>query len=43
VLPLLAEGRVRPLIDSSFPLEEVAKAHARMDGGQHIGKIVLRL
>ncbi|WP_210496767.1 NAD(P)H-quinone oxidoreductase [Microvirga antarctica] len=43
VLPLLAAGRVKPLIDSVFPLEEVAKAHARMDGGAHIGKIVLAM
>ncbi|KAB0268955.1 NAD(P)H-quinone oxidoreductase [Microvirga brassicacearum] len=42
VLPLLAQGRVKPLIDSEFSLEEVARAHARMDGGEHIGKIVLR-
>jgi NADPH:quinone reductase len=43
VLPLLAQGRCKPVIDSVFPLEDVAKAHARMDGGEHIGKIVLRL
>jgi NADPH:quinone reductase len=30
-------------MDSTFAFEDVAKAHARMDGGQHIGKIVLRL
>lgn len=42
VLPLLAQGRVKPLIDSEFSLEDVARAHARMDGGEHIGKIVLR-
>jgi NADPH2:quinone reductase len=41
VLPLIAEGRCLPVIDSTFALEEVARAHARMDGGQHIGKIVL--
>ena len=41
VLPLLAQGRCRPVMDSTFPLDEVAKAHARMDGGEHIGKIVL--
>ncbi|GAW33526.1 quinone oxidoreductase 1 [Roseovarius sp. A-2] len=39
--PLLASGAVRPLIDSTFALEDVAKAHARMDSSQHIGKIVL--
>jgi NADPH2:quinone reductase len=43
VLPLLAEGRCRPVMDSQFPLDRVAEAHARMDGGEHIGKIVLTL
>jgi NADPH2:quinone reductase len=43
VLPLLDQGECKPLIDSTFALEDVAKAHARMDGGEHIGKIVLRL
>ena len=43
VWPLLAQGRCRPVMDSTFPLEDVVKAHARMDGGEHIGKIVLRL
>ncbi|NIX77933.1 NAD(P)H-quinone oxidoreductase [Microvirga terricola] len=43
VLPLLAQGRCRPVIDSVFTLEDVASAHTRMDGGEHIGKIVLRI
>jgi NADPH2:quinone reductase len=43
VLPLIAEGRCRPVIDSTFPLDEVAKAHARMEEGSHVGKIVLTL
>ena len=41
VWPLLAEGRCRPVMDSTYPLAEVRQAHARMDGGEHIGKIVL--
>lgn len=41
VLPLLAEGRCKPLIDSVFPLAEAARAHERMDSSAHIGKIVL--
>jgi NADPH2:quinone reductase len=40
-LPWFAAGRVRPVIDSTFPLREAAKAHARMETSQHIGKIVL--
>ena len=43
VWPLLAEGRCRPVMDSPSPSSDVAKAHARMDGGEHIGKIVLTL
>jgi len=42
-LPLLAAGRVKPVIDSTFPLREAAAAHARMESSQHIGKIVLTL
>jgi NADPH2:quinone reductase len=40
-LPLLAAGRVKPVIDSSFPLAQAAAAHARMESSLHIGKIVL--
>ena len=41
VLPWIAEGRLKPLMDSTFPLKEASKAHARMESSQHIGKIVL--
>lgn len=41
VLPLLRKGQARPLIDSTFPIEKVADAHARMDRGDHVGKISL--
>ena len=41
VWPLLNEGRVGPVMDSTFPLAEAAQAHARMESGAHIGKIVL--
>ncbi|MEE4274049.1 MAG: NAD(P)H-quinone oxidoreductase [Thermoanaerobaculales bacterium] len=43
VWPLLAAGRVAPVIDSEFPLEEAAAAHARMESSRHIGKIVLKV
>jgi NADPH:quinone reductase len=43
VLPLLASGRVKPLIDSTFALARASAAHARMESGKHIGKIVLTL
>jgi NADPH2:quinone reductase len=41
VMPLMREGRVKPLMDSSFPLEKAADAHRRMETSEHIGKIVL--
>ena len=41
VWPLIEAGRCKPVINSVFPLEDVANAHARMDGGEHVGKIVL--
>jgi NADPH2:quinone reductase len=41
VWPLLEAGRVRPVIDSRYPLAEAAQAHARMESSAHIGKIVL--
>jgi tumor protein p53-inducible protein 3 len=42
-LPLLADGRLRPLVDSVFPLSDVARAHERMEANQNLGKIVLRV
>jgi putative PIG3 family NAD(P)H quinone oxidoreductase len=39
--PLLAQGRVRPVVHACFPLEEAHRAHALMEQGEHIGKIVL--
>jgi NADPH2:quinone reductase len=41
VSPLLADGRIEVVMDSTFPLAEAAAAHTRLDAGQHIGKIVL--
>ncbi|RAI45537.1 NAD(P)H-quinone oxidoreductase [Rhodoplanes roseus] len=41
VWPLLASGRVQPVMDRTFPLAEAAAAHARMESSAHIGKIVL--
>jgi putative PIG3 family NAD(P)H quinone oxidoreductase len=41
VMPLLREGRVKPVMDSTFPLEKAADAHRRMETSEHIGKIVL--
>jgi putative PIG3 family NAD(P)H quinone oxidoreductase len=41
VLPLLLDGRFRTVIDSTFPLEQAAEAHRRMEAGLHVGKILL--
>ena len=41
VWPLVEAGDLRPVMDSSFALADAASAHARMDEGAHIGKIVL--
>jgi NADPH2:quinone reductase len=41
VLPLVAAGKVRPVMDSTYALSEAAAAHARMEASAHIGKIVL--
>ena len=43
VWPLLASGRVAPVMDSEFALEDAAEAHTRMESSGHIGKIVLRV
>jgi NADPH:quinone reductase len=43
VWPLLAAGRVRPVIHATFPLAEAAKGHAVLEAGDHIGKVVLTL
>jgi NADPH:quinone reductase len=41
VWPHVREGRLRPVIDATFPLTDAAAAHARMEAGDHVGKIVL--
>ncbi len=43
VWPLLAAGRIAPVMDSEFPLEKASEAHARMETSDHIGKIVLKV
>lgn len=43
VWPFVAEGRLKPVIDKTFPLAEAAAAHARMESGDHVGKIVLTI
>lgn len=43
VWPLIAGGRIAPVMDRTFPLEDAAGAHARMETSEHIGKIVLEV
>ncbi len=41
VLPLLADGRVRPVVDRVYPAEQAPEAHRRMESGENFGKLVL--
>jgi len=41
VWPLLARGKIRPVIDRTLPLTQAAEAHALMESSEHIGKIIL--
>ena len=41
IWPLIEAGRIKPVMDTTWPLEKAAEAHRRMEQGQHIGKIVL--
>jgi len=43
VWPLIEAGRIGPVMDSAFSLEDAAKAHARIESAGHIGKIVLNV
>jgi putative PIG3 family NAD(P)H quinone oxidoreductase len=43
VWPYVEGGKLRPVIDSTFPLTQAAEAHARMESGKHVGKIVLEV
>jgi NADPH2:quinone reductase len=39
---LIAAGKIRPVVYRVFPAPEAAKAHALMEDGEHIGKLLLR-
>ncbi len=41
VWPLVADGTIRAIVDTTMPLAEAAEAHRRMESGGHTGKIVL--
>jgi NADPH:quinone reductase-like Zn-dependent oxidoreductase len=41
VWPLIADGSVRPIVDRSFALDQVAQAHALVEAGGHVGKVLV--
>ena len=41
VWPMLTDGRIRPLVAKTFPLDQAAAAHAYFDSGDHVGKVLL--
>lgn len=43
IFPHLESGRIKPIIDSIYPLEQVEQAHGHMEGGQHMGKIIIKI
>jgi len=43
VWPLVAAGKIRPIVDRVFPLEQAAEAHQRMQSSTHIGKLLLQI
>ena len=43
VYPHLNSGKIKPMIDSIYPLEQVEQAHGHMQSGQHMGKIILKM
>ena len=41
VWPLMAKGKIKPIVHKTFPLREAAAAHRLMESSEHIGKIIL--
>ena len=41
VWPWIAAGKLKPILDATFPLEDAAAAHAHLEAGEHVGKVVL--
>ena len=43
VWPLIADGRVRPIVDTTYPLEDASQAHEQLEASDHIGKLILKV
>jgi NADPH:quinone reductase len=43
LMPALSEGKIRPIIDRSFPLADLAAAQAHVEADRHVGKVVIRI
>ena len=43
VWPFIASGKIKPVVNATFPLAEAGKAHALMESSAHTGKIVLKV
>ena len=43
VLPMIADGRIVPVVDRDFPLEQVTQAHEYMESNANFGKIILSI
>ena len=41
-MPMFADGRITPLVDRVFPIDELAAAREHMENNQHLGKIVVK-
>jgi NADPH:quinone reductase-like Zn-dependent oxidoreductase len=42
-MPALGDGRIRPIIDRSFALDDIAAAQAHVEADRHVGKVVIRI
>ena len=43
IMPAIASGEIKPIIDSVFAFSDVEKAHERMGSGEHVGKVMLAI
>jgi len=43
MMPLIAQGTMRPVVDTTFALDEIADAHRHMEADANVGKILLRM